>query len=61
MISSWKEFLIAVEEMRDAQKEYFITRSPSSLNLAKKHESVVDKCIKQKRSEWANKLQPELA
>jgi len=57
MIYSLKDFLIAVEKMRECQKEYFRTRTPSSLAAAKKYEAVVDVCIKKKRSEWADKLQ----
>ena len=60
MISSWKEFFIAVEQMRECQKAYFRTKSPLSLLAAKKCESAVDAAIKEKRSEWARKIQPEL-
>ena len=60
MISSWKEFFTAVEQMREYQKEYFRTRSRSALLASKKYESAVDTAIKQKRAEWARQIQPEL-
>ena len=63
-INSWKDFLIAVERMRECQKEYFRTKSSSALNASKMQEAVVDNCIKLKRAEWANPVcapkQPEL-
>jgi len=60
MIASWKEFFMAVETMRERQRVYFLTKTPAALNDAKKCEVAVDECIKQKRAEWARKLQPEL-
>jgi hypothetical protein len=60
MISSWKEFFTAVEQMRECQKEYFRSRSHSALTASKKFEGTVDACIKEKRAEWARKSQPEL-
>jgi hypothetical protein len=60
MIASWKGFFIAVEQMRECQKVYFLTRSPSALAAAKKCEKTVDGCIAQKRAEWAEKEQPLL-
>jgi len=60
MISSWKEFFIAVEQMRECQKEYFRTRAPSALTASKMCETQVDAVIKEKRAEWARQLQPEL-
>jgi hypothetical protein len=60
MISSWGEFLSAVERMRQGQKVYFLTRSPSALAAAKKLEAEVDACIEQRRAERARQLQPEL-
>ena len=59
-ITSWKSFFIAVEQMREIQKLYFRTRSPSAHSAAEKCEAVVDACIKEKRDEWARQLQPEL-
>jgi len=55
-INSWKDFLLAVERMRECQKEYFRTRSPAALNASKMQEAVVDNCIKIKRFEWEQKL-----
>jgi len=60
MISSWKEFFVAVEQMRECQKEYFKTKGPSALNAAKKCEAEVDAVIKQKRAEWERQAQPEI-
>lgn len=59
MIKSWKEFLIAVEQMRECQKVYFQTKSPSALHASKKCEMAVDAVIEQKRAEWAKQSQPE--
>ena len=39
------EFLLAVMDMRRFQKEYFLTRSGTSLQSAKKAERKVDKLI----------------
>lgn len=61
MIKSWKDFLIALEQMRECQKAYFKEKSPSSLMAAKLCEKQVDACINEKRAEWARQLQPELA
>ena len=60
MIASWKDFFIAVEQMRERQKVYFLTRTPEALRNAKKSEAVVDECIKEKRAEWARQEQPKL-
>jgi hypothetical protein len=60
MIASWKDFFIAVEQMRECQKEYFRTKGPGALRAAKKCEAAVDVCIKEKRAEWARQNQPEL-
>jgi len=60
VISSWKEFFAAVEQMRKCQTEYFLTKSPHALIVAKKCEAAVDACIEQKRAEWAQEEQPEL-
>jgi len=60
MIASWKEFFIAVEQMRECQKAYFRTKAPSALLASKKCESAVDAAINQKRAEWARQIQPEL-
>jgi len=60
MISSWKEFFTAVEQMRECQKEYSRTKGLSAGYAAKRCESVVDACIEQKRAEWEREKQPEL-
>jgi hypothetical protein len=60
MITSWKEFLTAVEEMREAQKVYFLSKSRTALLAAKKREAAVDECIEQKRAERARQSQPNL-
>ena len=60
MIASWKDFFIAVEQMRECQKAYFRTRGPAALLAAKRCELAVDACIEEKRAEWARQKQPEL-
>jgi hypothetical protein len=61
MIASWKDFFIAVEQMRECQKKYFRTKSPAALAASKKCEAAVDACIGKKRAEWARQEQPELS
>jgi hypothetical protein len=61
VISSWKEFFTAVEQMRQCQKVYFLTKEPEALREAKKCEAAVDGCIAGKRAEWARQQQPELS
>ena len=60
IINSWKDFFIAVEQMRECQKVYFIKKNEAALQAARMCESVVDNCIKIKRSEWEQQKQPEL-
>jgi hypothetical protein len=60
MIASWKEFFIAVEQMRLCQKEYARGKDPGAYFAAKKCEAAVDACIAEKRSEWELRAQPEL-
>ena len=60
MIASWKDFFIAVEQMRECQKAYFHTKAHSALLAAKKCEVAVDDVIKEKRAEWTREIQPEL-
>jgi len=60
VIASWKDFFIAVEQMRECQKAYFRIRAPSSLGAAKKCEAAVDAFIVEKRAEWARDIQQEL-
>jgi len=54
------DFFTAVEQMRECQKEYFRTRSPSALAAAKKRERAADKIIAEKRAERAREIQTEL-
>jgi hypothetical protein len=63
MIASWKDFFIAVEQMRQCQRKYALTKTLSNLNEAKECEAAVDACIEQKRAEWEKRerdRQPEL-
>jgi excinuclease UvrABC nuclease subunit len=60
MIASWKDFFVAVEQMRQCQKEYSRTNGPCARLAAKKCEAAVDACIEEKRAEWARQIQPEL-
>jgi hypothetical protein len=59
MINSWKDFVLAVEQMRECQREYFHTKGYGALAAAKKGEAAVDACIKKKRDEWDANEQPE--
>lgn len=40
------EFADLVQKMREAQKAYFLSRSPSCLNVSKRLEAQVDKALK---------------
>ena len=60
MIASWKDFLIAVEQMRECQKEYSRTNGISAGYAVNRCEKAVDETIKKKRDEWARAKQPEL-
>ena len=60
MIASWKDFFIAVEQMRECQKEYSKTKGLSAGYAANRCEKVVDAAIKKKRDDWAREMQPEL-
>ena len=60
MIASWKDFFVAVEQMRECQKEYSRTRGPAAHAASKKCEAAVDACIEERRAEWAQEKQPEL-
>ena len=59
MPTSWKEFFIAVEQMREAQKEYIKTKAPAALRALALCEMAVDTAIEKKREEWARESQPE--
>ena len=50
-----KDFFMLVSEMRQAQKEYFSTRSPGSLNRSKQLEHQVDNEI-QRVNEFINTI-----
>jgi len=52
MITSWEEFFIAVEQMRECQKEYKKANSMSAAHAAYKCEAEVDEAIERKRAEW---------
>ena len=58
MPSSWKDFFIAVEQMRECQKEHKRTNGMSAAFAAQKCEKEVDAAIKQKRDEWTRQAQP---
>jgi hypothetical protein len=60
MIASWKEFFIAVEQMRQCQISYFRTKDPGAFLAAKRCEAAVDECVAAKRAEWERQTQPEL-
>lgn len=49
-----EEFITLVEEMRSAQKEYFRTRSATSLNRSKQLEREVDTKIKELSNKQTN-------
>ena len=60
MITSWNDFFIAVEQMRQCQKEYFRTKNYSALMASKRCEAAVDNFIKIKHAERVKQIQPEL-
>jgi hypothetical protein len=60
MIASWKDFFMAVEQMRHCQRHYFLSKTLTNLNAAKECEAVVDACIKEKRAQWERQQQPDL-
>jgi len=60
-IRGWRGFFDAVERMRELQKIYRRTKSPSSHAAAKKCEAEVDKVIKAKRAEWSRGATPSLS
>jgi len=60
MISSWNEFFIAVEQMRECQKAYLRTKIPAVLHASKKCEASVDAFIEKRCAELARPIQPEL-
>lgn len=53
-----REFFEKVSEMRDAQKEYFSTRSNASLNKSKKLEKEIDDEILRVRRILSGRKEP---
>lgn len=54
------EFADLVQEMRDAQKTYFRTRSNDALEKSKYLETKVDKLLEERRNRVEQKQQPTL-
>lgn len=53
-------FVALVEQMRNAQQEYFRGRMGRDLDLAKKYEKEVDRAIKEYHENQLDKLQYKL-
>ena len=60
MVKTVGEFVSMVSKMREAQRNYFRTRSSGALNEAKVFESQVDDAIKQFYKRQEEKNQPGL-
>jgi hypothetical protein len=58
MKNMWNGFFPAVEKMRECQKEYIRTNTPSAKNAAKKYEMQVYAFIRIRRAELEQKKQP---
>lgn len=54
------EFAELVEKMREAQKEYFRTRTSEALRISKQYEKQVDEQLKARRERLRQKIQPDL-
>ena len=54
------EFAELVEKMREAQKEYFKTRTSEALRISKQYEKQVDEQLKARRERLRQEMQPEL-
>lgn len=54
------EFADLVQEMRDAQKTYFRTRSNDALEKSKYLETKVDRLLEERRNRAEQKQQPTL-
>lgn len=54
------EFADLVQEMRDAQKTYFRTRSNDALEKSKYLETKVDRLLEERRNRTEQKQQPTL-
>ena len=59
MPTTWKEFFITVERMRECQKEHMRTKTLAAHKAAVMCELEVDNAIEEKREEWARQAQPE--
>jgi len=59
-IKSWRGFLEAVERMRELQKVYRRTKTPSSHASARRCEAEVDAVIRAKRAEWDKAANPDI-
>ena len=59
-IATWKDFFLAVEKMRAAQKDLAFTHTFRAQTEAKEIEKIVDAAIRKKRDEWSRLQQPEL-
>jgi hypothetical protein len=55
-----RRFLAMVEDMREAQRSYFATRAPSSLNKAKQLEKHIDSVLKEMLTGSCDEEQNEL-
>jgi hypothetical protein len=60
MISSWKELVYTLEQMRRLQKNPGTRKSLELRFRLSRAEADVDACIEAKTSEWAAERQPEL-
>ena len=58
--TSWKEFFIAVEQMRECQKEYIRTKTFAAHKAVVLCELTVDAGIKYIREKWERESRPEL-
>jgi hypothetical protein len=54
-VTSWKEYVLAVSQMRECQRQYFRTRSQTALGFAKAWEAAVDEATGRKIAEWVEK------
>ncbi|MDR1316559.1 MAG: hypothetical protein LBK13_06765 [Spirochaetales bacterium] len=53
MINSWKEFFIAVEQMRQSQRAFERQKTPLRREAARSCEKAVDECIRKKNARQA--------
>jgi hypothetical protein len=59
-VNTWPDFMDAVEDMRQAQREYFAGRGGRALNRAKAMEKIVDTVIAGHRIRQRSKGEPQL-